>query len=132
MNAEQILRLVEIGSTIGLNHDEAITKLENLGITWKELHFDGVEGWKNVAQGMTEVDLVAIVKSLVLLDTTQEYSSGSVAPAIWLFKELTNRRFTNLLTLAEWIDDVSKNEYLPFGTIKFRANSFRSLREKSG
>ena len=102
MNAEQILRLVEIGSAIGLNHDEAITKLKNLGVTWKELHSGGVQGWKNVAQGMTEVDLVAIVKSLVLLDTTQEYSSGSAAPAIWLFQELTSRRFAEIAPKTVW------------------------------
>jgi hypothetical protein len=125
MRNATIQSLVQLG-------DQVLDNLDSLSITWNELHEWGPNQFETMLKEHSIEDIVRLTKSLVLLDTVKKFSSGSVAPAIWVFKILEDRNYSDLLSLAEWVDKVSDNSYLPFGTQSFREDRFAMLRSKRG
>jgi hypothetical protein len=109
--------------------DGVLAEVERISLTWGELHEWQPSEYKERLRNISTDDLVQLTRSLVLLDTDRRYASGSVAPAIWVFKSLEDRQYSGLLALAEWIDQVNDNSYLPFGTQRYRSECFAKLRD---
>ncbi len=120
MKDSTIKQLIALG-------DGVLAEVEHLSLTWGELHEWQPSEYKENLRNILTDDLVQLTRSLVLLDTDRRYASGSVAPAIWVFKLLEDRQYSGLLALAKWIDQVSINPYLPFGTQRYREAEFAKL-----
>lgn len=73
--------------------------------------------WFDVAATLDIGRLAALVVALTIAeDAVPSFRSGSVSPVIWLFRNLSERKFDGLDQLADWILQHSSNPYLPFGS----------------
>lgn len=73
--------------------------------------------WFDVAATLDTGRLAALVVALTIAeDAVPNFRSGSVSPVIWLFRNLSERKFDGLDQLADWILQHSSNPYLPFGS----------------
>ena len=124
MKDNTIATLLSLGDNV-LNH------LDTLALTWAELHEWRPSEIEEKLKALSTADVAKLTRSLVLLDTARKYASGSVAPAIWFFQVLERRNYPDLLQLAEWIDKVNDNPYLPFGTQRYRSEYFEKLRRSA-
>lgn len=111
--------------------DNVLDHLDTLALTWAELHEWQPSDYGEKLKALSTADVAKLTRSLVLLDTARQYGSGSVAPAIWFFQVLERRNYPDLLQLAEWIDKVNDNPYLPFGTQRYRSEYFEKLRRSA-
>lgn len=76
--------------------------------------------WDQVTAAMTTADIVYLVKGLTIAEAHCRWSGGSVASAIWVFRELVRRGDAELLsTLARWVYLHRSNSYLPFGSTRY-------------
>lgn len=118
-------------ATLLLLGDNVLDHLDTLALTWAELHEWQPSDYGEKLKDLSTGDVAKLTRSLVLLDTARQYGSGSVAPAIWFFQVLERRNYPDLLQLAEWIDKVNDNPYLPFGTQRYRSEYFERLRRSA-
>ena len=73
--------------------------------------------WDPVTSAMTTADIVYLAKGLTIAEAHFRWSGGSVASAIWVFRELIRRGDAEQLSaLARWVYLHRSNTYLPFGT----------------
>jgi hypothetical protein len=90
------------------------------------MHF---EAWYEVAASLESEKLASLIKSLTIAEMQiPNFLSGSVSPVIWLFRKLSERDFSGLEELADWVLAHSTNEYLPTGSYNYQARSMADLR----
>jgi hypothetical protein len=81
----------------------------------------GRDQWNQVADTLSENDLVSLIKALTLLEQYPGFRAGGVAPVIWLFRCLPDGNAR--VALVNWILGHTENEYVPFGTSNHGAKS---------
>ncbi len=92
------------------------------------MHF---AAWYEVAESLESEKLASLIKSLTIAEMqVPNFLSGSVSPVIWLFRKLSERDFSGLEELADWVLARSTNEYLPTGNYNYQARSMADLRRK--
>jgi hypothetical protein len=79
--------------------------------------------WDVVCTELGIEDLVALSKGVVIAEETCGWRGGSVAAAIWVFRNVERRQYPELGSLANWILNRTSSPYIPFGTRNFGARS---------
>jgi hypothetical protein len=72
---------------------------------------------------MSTEDLAALIKGLTVAEKQFHWAGGSVAAAIWVFRELQKRDSGLSRVVADWILVRTNNPYLPFGSHNRHARS---------
>jgi hypothetical protein len=90
--------------------------------------------WSSVSAPLSDTDLVCLIKGIVYAERELSWLGGSVAGAVWLFKELTER--SNDLELIDevsaWVIANTKNPYNPFGTtVSLGARTYSEYKKSS-
>ena len=129
MNRELIEQLIEIGQHAESELVKAIIDLKKLRLGRNMLQ-QGIQTWDKLTHSLPLNDVVALARSLTLIDTLPGLSDGSVSPVIWVFLELERRDYPGLLALAMWIIEHDKNPYVPFGTLARRRKRLDLLKER--
>jgi hypothetical protein len=85
--------------------------------------------WGTIADSLPEDDLVAMIKSLAILEGQYRISMISGTPIPVLLKRLMRLPglSTNWKALANWVNENSDNQYSPYGTVKY---GYRSSSQK--
>ena|SRR6056297_1652653 len=90
-------------------HLDAIAKYSSINRKhWKD--------WNEITDPMPTHDVVALTKGLVLAELRHRWIGGSVAAAIWTFREVESRDTLVADELADWILPRTRNSYLPYGS----------------
>jgi len=72
--------------------------------------------WQKVLLKKSNIELVSIYKSLILIERELKWIGGSVAGAIWVYKIIQERNLDLDYKLADFGLRNSKNPYIPFGS----------------
>jgi len=86
--------------------------------------------WDAVTRSLSYDDLVSLFKAVVTVERVLNWSGGSVAAAIWIFREMQQRNEVPTDELADWALAHTENHYVPFGTTNLGAKSFNDLRQQ--
>jgi hypothetical protein len=86
------------------------------------------DSWEGPVGGLATSDVVALIKGLVVIENRLGWMGGSVAAAIWVFRELQGRDPLLAMEVADWILARTRNPYLPFGRLNHGARSLVELR----
>lgn len=72
---------------------------------------------QELGKTLSEEDAVSLARALALVDTMPEFSSGSVAPVVWIMKVLMGRLDDEKRReLQDWVvKHDPHNHYLPYG-----------------
>jgi hypothetical protein len=85
--------------------------------------------WRDISEALQNDDLLYLLKALTIVERDLRWTGGSVAAAIWVFRELESRvPEENSTELADWILASTLNPYLPFGRHNHGAHSVVELR----
>jgi hypothetical protein len=88
--------------------------------------------WRDVAASLGDTRLVALIKTLTMLDRRLPDScSGSASPINWLFEVLSERSQEDLTPVIDWVLFRTDNPYLPFGRYSHDAKSLAQLHARS-
>lgn len=82
--------------------------------------------WNAVADAILTEDLIALTRGLTLAENGNGWSGGSVAAAIWTFRQVQKRDPTLAVELANWILPRTRNPWVPFGR---QSHGSRSVEE---
>ncbi len=85
--------------------------------------------WDQALESLPTTKLVAVIRGLVLAEEYHQWKSGSVAAAIWVFRNLKAREYADLEELTNWILAHTTNQFVPFGFSKYGAQNLAELRE---
>jgi len=79
--------------------------------------------WDATTKKLSTADLIRLIKGLTIAEKFFHWHGGSVAAAIWVFRELLRRNDIDAIRdTANWIFANRSNPYLPFGSTRY--NSF--------
>jgi hypothetical protein len=117
LDATLIARLVSAGShidapTLGLEHEEVV---RYAGLVRRP-----AEAWRQVAATLPDADIVTLVRFFTLAEARlPNWEAGASSPVIPLAAEL-RARGTYPKELTRWIRSVSRNRFLPWGSLADR------------
>ena len=119
--------LIEIGCS------ENFSELERIAEAFPESRNGALmrlrpDSWYNVTATISELQLMALIKALTLLEQYPNFKAGSVSPVIWLFRHLPNAHAK--IDLINWILCHTDNDYLPFGSSNHGANSLDEYHQR--
>lgn len=86
--------------------------------------------WAAIGQHLEEVELVALIKSLVAMDRQCKWNGGSVAAVIWLFRIHQKRFPAESHYLTNWLLSHASHPLIPFGTDNFGATSLAEYQRR--
>jgi len=124
---ELIDYLIEIG------YSEDFDNLCELGDRFPEAR-NGVfmrlapDAWYCVADGITQEEIVCLIKSITRLEAYNNFGSGSVSPVIWLFRRL--KKDVGNAELIDWVLQNTESNYLPFGSSNHGAKSYDDYKRR--
>ena len=79
--------------------------------------------WKSIAEKLSKQDLENLFRGLVIVERELNWIGGSVAGAIWVFREYKQRFADSSIELANWaLKNRGRNLYIPFGGLTHAAN----------
>ena len=79
--------------------------------------------WESIAEKLSKQDLENLFRGLVIVERELNWIGGSVAGAIWVFREFKQRFEDSSMELADWaLKNRGRNHYIPFGESKNAAN----------
>jgi len=125
---ELINHLIRIGESESFDECEQLPNLYpqvSFGVLW----CSAKNNWYELANTLSDHELVALIKTFTEMELRLSLSGGSVAPVIWLYKSLSGRSSDNPTPLADWVLERTENMYLPFGTNNRGAKSCTELEE---
>jgi len=77
----------------------------------------GISEWKSILKDLNDADIVSLFKGMVIAEKQLNWSVGSVAGGIWIYKEIQKRKLDDHYQIANWALKNTNNEYVPFGTV---------------
>ncbi len=88
--------------------------------------------WSKELAKLTNSEIIFLFKGIVYLENEFNWTGGSVAGGIWIYREIQNRGLDNDFSVANWSLLNSKNEYIPFGSTNYNSkNIVEYFRAKS-
>ena len=81
--------------------------------------------WWKVTQELNNDDLIRLVKGLTIAEREFNWSGGSVAAVIWVFKKLQERDPGSAEQVGDWVRQQTRNEYAPSGAARW-PHSYRT------
>ncbi len=85
------------------------------------------ETWQAICEPLSSEDLVAIIKSLTVLEEKLGWKAGSVSGIIWVTKILQWRFSDKYSSVVDWVLQRTSNPYAPFGTVNLGAKSLEDF-----
>jgi hypothetical protein len=76
--------------------------------------------WSEQTEARSLDDCVALAKALTVAENVFRWSGGSVAGAIWVYREVERRDSGVAADLADWIACRTTNPWLPTGSVRGR------------
>lgn len=110
LTSKDINDLIEIGI------DEVPNK--NLYSSFKSRDFINRQHgntWRELVSEKSDIELISIFKSLILIEKELKWIGGSVAGAIWIYKIIQERNLDLNYELADFGLRNSENPWIPFG-----------------
>jgi hypothetical protein len=89
----------------------------------------GPQSWLAVSSVLPVEDAVSLFKALVIVERVLHWSGGSVAAAIWVFRDLEQRDWPLSRSWADWALPRTRNGYVPFGRMTAGAKSVAEAEE---
>jgi hypothetical protein len=126
ISKELIEHLIKIGSSDHFDDEAASFALASYARSgsFMRLHF---LSWYEVADSLGDVELIACLKAVTILERLPSFKAGSVSPAIWLFRRLSERSQDDLTPVIDWVLSHTDNPYLPFGSYNLGASSLKEF-----
>jgi len=119
--------LIQIGIADDLNDLTTLQRLEAIA-GFDAINRTSWQEWDEITRPLQTDDLVALTKGLTLTEKHHRWIGGSVAAAIWTFRELRRREPTLADELADWILPRTSNPWVPFGSQNHGARSVEEYR----
>lgn len=123
----EILKRISVSMTVD-NETEIILRNIN-GINY-------CETWNETIPTLDNNQLIDIFKGIVVVEKHFQWTHGSAATGVWLYKEISKRQIDRNLELANWSFLFTDNSYIPFGfagNIRFQSkNAFDYVRNTVG
>lgn len=113
--------------TIGTSPEMGLSELKN---TYPELASAdrinrlGPDAWRDAIHNLNNDDLIKLIKGLTIAEREFNWTGGSVAGVIWVFKELQERDPPLAEQVGDWVRQQTRNEYAPSGSARW-PNSYR-------
>jgi hypothetical protein len=114
--------LIAIGKSGDPDDTMTAAHLEAIG-SFDWINREASSSWAEITREMPIDDMVALVKGLVLAEDYHRWIGGSVAAAIWVFRELVMRNPALADDVANWILPRTSNPWVPFGSQNHGARS---------
>lgn len=124
-----LLNLLEIGRRYK-DCEDMIRPLLKQVSTFDEVNRLHWSEWDSVTRLMGTPDVLALFRGLVLTEKRLRWSGGSVAGAIWVFRELDHRDSSLGSAAADWALENSDNPWVPFGSDNLGARSSAEYRDR--
>ncbi len=119
--------LIEIGTTgdpkANADHLEALKPYDSIN----REHWTA---WNAVTDAISTEDLVALTRGLTLAESGNGWIGGSVAAAIWTFRQVEKRDPTLADELANWVLPRTLNPWVPYGRQNHGARSVEHFRRE--
>ncbi|MCG3775033.1 MAG: hypothetical protein JW395_1861 [Nitrospira sp.] len=84
--------------------------------------------WNAVTDRMSNDDVLALFRGLIIVEKRLRWTGGSVSAAIWVFRALSDRNDPRTDSIADWALENSDNPWVPFGSSRGRARSLAEYR----
>jgi hypothetical protein len=89
------------------------------------------QSWDSVTEKISLAELENLARGLVRAEKNGQWSGGSVAGAIWVFRMFQKRFPQDANGLAEWMLKNSNNPYVPYGSNRGDARSLIELDQQN-
>jgi hypothetical protein len=137
MRSEDILGdffiIIDILKKVGLSLI-VDAETENILINTKEINF--CENWDKTFATLNNDTLILVFKGIVVVEKHFQWTHGSAATGVHMYKEIQKRKLDMNLELANWSFLYSDNSYIPFGSagkIRIKSkNAFDYVRNTTG
>jgi len=78
--------------------------------------------WIPIIEKLKTIDFVALLKGMTIAETHYKWPSGSASEIIWCFRKFESVAPVEILDeTIKWIFENRWNDYLPFGTCRYRS-----------
>lgn len=108
-------KLIELGKEYGQGGEHAGTLVDEIRGILKHVTLP-LHDWVIYVVQLSDQDLLALIKGIVLLHHSSKFKGGCTACEIWIYREIQKRDLDPHFELADWIRSMSFNPYVPFGT----------------
>jgi len=127
-------------STIGRREQSASALCPDLEYLRSRTEFSRMHwsSWDRVTKSLPLDDVIALSKGLALVEAQINWGGGSVAPIIWVYREIERRDHNQADSLVEWVATLwaslgYANSYVRFvarrGVLRSRRASFVERRQ---
>ncbi|MBN1840821.1 MAG: hypothetical protein JW883_00865 [Deltaproteobacteria bacterium] len=108
-------KIIALGRVHGQGEDHAAMLIDEMGKTMSHVTLP-LQDWVIYVVKLSDQDLLALIRGIVLLHHSSKFKGGSTACEIWIYREIQKRDLDPQFELADWIRTMSFNPYVPFGT----------------
>ncbi|HEY5533732.1 MAG TPA: hypothetical protein VIL99_02150 [Ignavibacteria bacterium] len=117
MEKRHIDTLITIGINLESNLELAKQNLNKLinddyinRLHWKD--------WDKECDNLKDEELINLLKGAVFIERELNWLGGSVAAGVWIYRNIRKRNLDKDNKIADWIIKNTKNDYLPFGSLR--------------
>lgn len=114
--------LIEIGKSGDPNEPATVAFLDSISDS-DSVNREHWRDWEEVTNLMPTIDLVFLTKGLVIAEHYHRWCGGSVAAAIWTFRQIQRRDLAIAVEVADWILPRTRNPWVPYGRQNHGATS---------
>lgn len=112
MNKDLLKEFIEIGLTENFDNLKTLfveSEVEKQG----EIMRQAFQYWYDIAASLKDNEIVALIKTFTIAEKTLPgWCAGSVSPVIWLGIKLSERKYTEIDKLRDWVKSHSDNDWL--------------------
>ena len=116
---EDLIALGSLGDGTSAKRDQLLARLK----PFDRVNRLDCNPWFEVADMLPEGDLKNLVRGLTIADSQPNWSGGSVAGVIWVFRCYDARFPDKADALADWVLARSENPFVPFGRMRASTRS---------
>ena len=112
LSTQDLIVLISIGE----NHTAvALDKLQYFE-NKDYINREAIQTWKLLLVNTSDNDLIMIFKGIIYVEEALNWLGGSVAGAIWVYREIQNRGLDREGKIADFGFQNSDNPWVPFGS----------------
>jgi hypothetical protein len=123
--------LIEIGKSGDADDPATAAHLVSIG-GYDSINREHWHAWDQITDAMPTDELVDLTKGLTLTAEHHRWGGGSVAGAIWTFRQIQRRDSAVADEVADWILPRTRNPWVPYGSQNHGARSVEEYRHAEG
>ncbi len=130
INPKLIDKLISAGRSPEAKLGQITKEIEDLA-PYGSINTRGPDFWKTIPPDIKDDDLFAIIRAVTLAEKEYQWSGGSAAAVIWIFRKIQLRSLPLSDEVANWVLANTENYYLPFGFNNYGARSLDDYKQIS-